>query len=240
MSERYEGVVFRADERPARRAFGALASGLRLRLVRLGRGVFGVYRVAGRSDTFDRPAVERVAELASAEAGKAVALFYDNGCSLRAGVLYAAGRRGREFGDGDAWWVPYGEDGELVLDGLQFQITELPPGGEYDCVFSAIDAALEALAAEPRVSSELIKRAFCYDELEPLAESGNRGRSGADPGAAGGRGAGGCPFVGRALAALVGLQWRPARRGPCVAGGGGRPERPMRPGVQPARPRPRQ
>jgi hypothetical protein len=62
MSEAYEGVVFRSDERTARCAFGSLASRLRLRLVRLARGVFGIYRVAGRNDAFDQPAVERVAQ----------------------------------------------------------------------------------------------------------------------------------------------------------------------------------
>src|SRR5262245_22485690 len=105
MSEAYEGVVFRSDERTARRAFDSLSSPLRLRLVRLARGVFGVYRVAGRADAFDQPAVERVAHRVSAEAGQAVALFYDNSCGVRVGVFYSGGRWVREFGDGDAWWV---------------------------------------------------------------------------------------------------------------------------------------
>src|SRR5436309_2275427 len=60
MSEVYEGVVFRSNERAARRTFGSLSSGPRLRLVRLARGVFGAYRVAGRADALDQPAVERV------------------------------------------------------------------------------------------------------------------------------------------------------------------------------------
>ena len=50
MSEMYEGVVFRSDKRTARRTFGSLSSGLRLRLVRLARGVFGIQRVAGRAE----------------------------------------------------------------------------------------------------------------------------------------------------------------------------------------------
>lgn len=173
MSEAYEGVVFRSDERAARRAFSSCASGLLLRLVRLARGVFGVYRVAGRDDPFDQPAVERVARRMSAEAGQAVALFYDNSCGIRTAVLYAGGRRVREFGEADAWWVPSGEDGELAIDGPRFRVTELPPGGDYGCVFSAIDAALEAVGAGTQVSAASVKQAFCYDDPEALAESGH-------------------------------------------------------------------
>ncbi len=172
MSEMYEGVVFRSDERTARRAFGLLSSRLRLRLVRLARGIYGVHRVAGRHDLFDQPAVERVARRVSAVTGQAVALFYDNSCCVRIGVRYSGGRRVREFGAGDAWWVPYGENGGLVLDGPRFRLSELPPDGDYDCVFSEIDAALESIEAGPRVSAALIKQAFCYDKAEALAESG--------------------------------------------------------------------
>jgi hypothetical protein len=173
MSEMYEGVVFRSDERTARRTFGSLKSGLRLRLVRLARGVFGVSRVASRDDVFDQPAVERVAQQVSARIGQAVALFYDNSCCIRVGVLYSRGRRRREFGNGDEWWVPYGEDGELIVDGPRFRLTQLQKGVEYDCIFSAIDAALEAVRAGPKVSAASVEQAFCYEEAEALAESGN-------------------------------------------------------------------
>ena len=184
MSEIYEGVVFRADARTARRTFESLSSPLRLRLVPLARGVFGIYRVACRADAIDQPAVEGVAQRASAEVGQAVALFYDNSCGVRLGVLYSGGRRGREFGDADAWWVPYGEDGRLVLDGPRFRVAELRQGEEYDCIHSAIDAALEAVAAGPPVSADLVKQAFCYKEVEALAESAGR----AEPSAAADRG----------------------------------------------------
>ncbi|HEY9906362.1 MAG TPA: hypothetical protein V6D18_01985, partial [Thermosynechococcaceae cyanobacterium] len=100
MSEAYEGVVFRSDDHTACHFFAALASPLRLRLVRLGCGVFGVYRVASRADAFDQPDIERVAAWVSAEVGQAVALFYDNSCGVRTAVAYAGGRRSREFGDG--------------------------------------------------------------------------------------------------------------------------------------------
>ncbi len=130
MSEMYEGVVFRSDERIARCAFDSLASDVRLRLVPVACGVFGIYRIADRADPFDQRAVSQVAERVSAQAGQAVALFYDNSCGIRAGVFCSNGRRGREFGDGDAWWVPYSAEGELVLDGSRFRVSELPPGGD--------------------------------------------------------------------------------------------------------------
>jgi hypothetical protein len=173
MSEMYEGVVFRSDERTARRTFGSLTTELRLRLVRLARGAYGIYRVAGRADPFDRPAVERVAERVSLQARQTVALFYENRCAIRAGVLYSSGCRVREFGDGDAWWVPCREEGELVRNGRRFRITELLPGVDYECVFSATDAALEALGVGARVSARRVMQAFCYEKLESLAETGS-------------------------------------------------------------------
>src|SRR5262249_39545593 len=139
--------------------------------VRLAPGVFGIYRVATRTDVFDRPAVEGVAKHLSVRIGRVVALLYDNTCGIRAGVLYTSGRRSQEFGDGDAWWFPYGEDGELVLPGPRFRISELRPDTEYECVFSAIDAGLEAVEAGPAVNAVLVKRAFCYGELGYLAET---------------------------------------------------------------------
>ncbi len=172
MSERYEGVVFRTDEQTALRTFGKLASALGLRLVRLAPGVFGIYRVAGRADALEQRALKHIAKQVSAEAGRAAAHFYDNNCGVGAGVLYSRGCRSREFGDGDAWWVPYNEDGELVLDGLRLRVNELQPGEEYDCIYSALDAVLDAVGTGPRVSTAVVKQAFCYEKFEALAESG--------------------------------------------------------------------
>src|SRR5579884_1864691 len=101
MSEMYEGVIFCSDEQSARTAFAGVTSSLRLRLVRLADGVFGVYQVVGATDAFDQTAVEQVAQQLSVQLGRAIALFYDNSCGIRASVLYELGRRGREFGDSD-------------------------------------------------------------------------------------------------------------------------------------------
>jgi hypothetical protein len=173
MSDMYEGVVLRSDKRAACQAFASLSSKLRLRLIQLAPGVFGIYRVAGRAETFEPQEVERVAKQLSSAVKRAVALFYDNQCCLRSAILYSAGRRTREFGDGDAWWVPYGPDGKLVLDGPRFRVGELRPDQEYDCVLSAIEAALESIGAYPRVSGELLIKAFCYGKRATLAESGS-------------------------------------------------------------------
>ena len=172
MSDLYEGVVFRSDERTALHVFDAITSKLKLRLVRLTSDVFGIYRVADRGDPFDQPAVEAVAERMSIEAGPAAALFYDNRCGVRFAVLYSSGHRGPEFGDDDAWWVPYGEDGDLVIDGPRYREFELHPDEEYDCIFSAIDAALESVAPDAGITAHRVYQAFCYEEAEVLAEFG--------------------------------------------------------------------
>jgi hypothetical protein len=169
----YEGVVFRSDAPTAQDAFGAISSSFKFRLVALADGVFGVYRVAGRTDAFDQSALESVAGPLSRRLGRAVALFYDNRCGMRTGILYVNGGKEREFGDSDAWWVPYGADGRLILDGPRFRVPELKPGEEYDCIFSAIDAGLDAVGSLPEVDASLVKQAFCYEKLGWLMESGS-------------------------------------------------------------------
>jgi hypothetical protein len=72
--------------------------------------------------------------------------------------------------------VRYNEDGELPDDGPRLRPDELLPDVEYECVFTAIDAALEAVLANPSVSAAVVKQAFCYGEAELLAESGDRDR----------------------------------------------------------------
>jgi len=153
----YEGIVFRSDEPAARAAFENVA--VSLRLVRLADGVFGIHGYSGRGNAFDQTALEGVAEQLSSYVGRAIALFYDNSCGIRVGVLYTGGRRGHVFGDGNAWWVPYGKDGP------RFRANELRPDMEYECIFSAIDAGLEAIDARPPLDAALVKQAFCYDEL---------------------------------------------------------------------------
>lgn len=175
MSEIYEGVVFCSDEQTARAAFATLASGVPLRLVHLAREFFGVYRVASRADALDESAIAQVAATLSDKVERAVALFYDNRCGVRVGVLYARGLRDREFGDADAWWVSCSEDGEPILHGARFRESELRPEEEYECVYSAIDAALDAIGASPQVSASLVKQAFCYNGSPNLAESGTQG-----------------------------------------------------------------
>lgn len=181
MSEMYEGVVFRGDEPTARRAFNSLSSSVQLRLVPLAPCVFGVYRATGRADTIDQPQVEQLAKQISAETSRGVGLFYDNSCGIEIGILYDGGVRMREFGGHDAWWVPYGEDG-MLLDGPRLRESEMQPDQEYDCVFSAIDAALAAIEAGPQVSASLVKQAFCYDETDLLAESPAAADGGRDTG----------------------------------------------------------
>jgi hypothetical protein len=175
LSEIYEGVVFLGDPATARAAFRVLASPLHLRLVMLTDDVSGVYRVANRDRLFDVPNTEQVACQLSGRVGRAVALFYDNRGGAYFGVLYVGGRRVREFGEEDEWWVPYGDDGEIQVDGPRFRPAELQEDEEYDRVFSAIDAALEAIPVGRDVDASLVKDAFCYvfDESGWLEESGS-------------------------------------------------------------------
>jgi hypothetical protein len=170
MSEMYRGVVFRSDEQAALKTFDAIVSDLRLRLVRLDRDVYGICLIFNRRDPYNQQSAESIAASVSNISGCAIALFYDNRVGTREGVLYRDGIRDREFGDKDAWWVPYGEDGDWVFDGPRFRESELMPDVEYYCIYSTIDAALESVAAGPLVNSSLVKQAFCYDETETLSE----------------------------------------------------------------------
>lgn len=178
MSESYEGVVFSSDESKAHRVFVALDSPLKLRLVRLAVEVFGIYRLATRSEVFEQLAVEQIAQRVSAEVGNAIALFYADSCGVRGAVAYRNGQRIREFGERDEWWVPLDQDGEPVIAGTRIRVYEMCPAEEYDCVFSTIDAALQAVEVDSWVSPQIVQQAFCYEEAEVLADSTGRAAEG--------------------------------------------------------------
>lgn len=134
MSELYEAVVFGADEPDARAALASARSPLRLRLVRLAAGAFGIYRVADRSNPFDLPRIEHLAAHVAECVGQATALAYDNRSDGNLAVFYRAGQRVQEFSMVDEWWVSLGEDGEPERDGPRYRASQLRPDEEYECV----------------------------------------------------------------------------------------------------------
>ena len=171
MSEMYEGVVVAGNPEQVRQALGALASSLPLRFVRLADEVFGVWRVAPRADLFNAPEMENVAaHLSAISHSVALVVFYDNRCGVRITVLYEHGQPARELGEDDELWVLLDEEGEPLVEGPKFRPDELQEDEEYDCVWSAIHAGLDALGVIGKVEPETLKDAFCYERLGWEAE----------------------------------------------------------------------
>jgi len=104
--------------------------------------------VVSREDgTVRRRFSEHIDQLAvelSMELGKALVVRYDDRVGLRWAGLYEGGEAVREFGEDDELWVPLGEDGEPVVDGLQLKYSELDPDEEYATSVNAIEAGLLA------------------------------------------------------------------------------------------------
>jgi hypothetical protein len=88
--------------------------------------------------------MEGLADEVSLKLGTAVAVHYDNQVGVRAAMLSRDGEPVRCFGEEDEVWVPYGEGGELLLDGPRYPGSAVPEDVECDCIRNGIDAALEA------------------------------------------------------------------------------------------------
>jgi hypothetical protein len=94
---------------------------LDLELHRVGRGrfvVFGWRAGAARPDAWGE--VQALAYDLSFEFDTAVAVHYDDQVSERLAALARDGDPLRQFGEADEVWVPFGEGGELALDGPRF------------------------------------------------------------------------------------------------------------------------
>jgi hypothetical protein len=118
---------------------------INLELHRVGRGrfvVFGWRAGARRPDAWRE--LQALAYDLSLDFETAVAVHYDDQVGERFAAVAHNGDPLRQFGDPDEVWVPYGENGELVLDGPRYRGDALPEDVECDCVRNGIDAALEA------------------------------------------------------------------------------------------------
>jgi hypothetical protein len=110
--------------------------------------------------------VEDLADELSLELLTAVAVHYNDQLGVKTAVLSQGGEPVGYFGDGDEVWVPFGEGGELVMDGPRYPGDALPGGVECDCVRTAIDAALEAAGFQGWMTAgELVQVAYRKDHV---------------------------------------------------------------------------
>lgn len=139
---------------------------INLELYRVGRGrfiVFGFRAGARRPEAWAE--LQALAYDLSLDLETAVAVHYDDQVGERWAAVAHNGEPLRQFGDADEVWVPYGENGELVLDGPRYRGDAVPEDIECDCIRNGIDAALEAAGFHGWVT--------CRD-LREVAASGNK------------------------------------------------------------------
>jgi hypothetical protein len=133
----------------------------------------GRYVVFGWRAGADRPLcgqeMEDLANVLSLEFGKAVAVHYDDQVGVRAAMLSCDGKPAGYFGKPDEVWVPYGEAGNLQMEGPRYPGNALPDDVECDCIWNGIDAALEGAGFRTWIPSQLAAkvayRAFREDPL---------------------------------------------------------------------------
>jgi hypothetical protein len=158
MSERYECVLLTGLRGEVMKAFHDLHSPLPIGLGELDRDLFAVYVREGR--LFNPPEVEKIAVSLSTRFGKALLLLYDDSCNVRFAALYESGALVREFGERDEIWVPLDERGHPDTDRGRFRWDDIKEDseGEYDCIWDAIDAGLEAFGVGDRLDRYILKQ----------------------------------------------------------------------------------
>jgi hypothetical protein len=144
--------------------------------LKVSRVASGQFVVFGWRAGADRPScgqeMENLADQLSLELGTAVAVYYDDQVGVRAAMLSRNGEPVRYFGEGDEVWVPYGEDGELVLDGPRYPGDAVPEDVECDCIWNGIDAAVGAAGFRQWLTAHKLAAevAYCAFQEQPLWE----------------------------------------------------------------------
>jgi hypothetical protein len=108
--------------------------------------------------------VENLANELSLKFGIAVAVHYDDQVGVRTAMLSQDGEPMRHFGEAEEVWIPYGDNGELVTDGLRYPGDAIPDDIECDCIRNGIDAAFEAAEFHTWVSSAWLAHVACRKE----------------------------------------------------------------------------
>ena len=154
MSYQFECVLVVASEEESLRTFNDLQMPLSIGLGRLDDGLFAVY--VANSWLINPEECANVATVIAEKLGGALLVLYDDQIGLRYAELYGAhGLLEREFGEADEVWVLYGADGNLDLDGERFWAADVEanrdPDREFDCIYTGIDAGLEAFGILDRL-----------------------------------------------------------------------------------------
>ncbi len=163
MSERFECALLTGLRGEVIGAFHDLHSPLPIGLGELDRDLFAVYVRGGR--LFNPPEVEKIAVSLSMRFGKALLLLYDNSCGVRFAALYESGALVKEFDERDEIWVPLDEQGYPDTDRGRFRWDDIKDdsGGEYDCIYDAIDAGLDALGVRDRLDRVSLKQKVVHE-----------------------------------------------------------------------------
>jgi hypothetical protein len=135
------------------------------RVTERGFVIFGWRAGARRPDAAQE--MEDLADELSLELGQAVAVHYNDQVGLHAAMLSQDGEPVRYFGEQDEIWVPYGANGELVLDGPRYSGDAVPDDIECDCIRNGIDAALEAAGFQDWITARNLATEVAYSK-QPL------------------------------------------------------------------------
>jgi hypothetical protein len=181
MSMYFEAVVLATNQSALIRLLAGLAelgepdpfAPITLKLCRVARGRYAVFGWrAGAARPMCAREMEDLADELSLELGTAVAVHWDDQVGVHAAMLSRDGEPVRYFGEPDEVWVPYGEDGEPCADGPRYPGNAVPDDVECDCIWNAIDAALETAGFRKWMTAhELVVRvAYRAFREDPLWE----------------------------------------------------------------------
>lgn len=126
--------------------------------------IFGWRAGAKRPHAADE--MEEVAHALSRAFAAAITVHYDDQIGLRLAMLSRNGLLVRHFGEEDEVWVPYADDGELVMDGPRYSGKTVPDDVECDCIWNGIDAALDAAGFRDWITGEKVCRVA--QESDPI------------------------------------------------------------------------
>lgn len=147
MSTVFEGVLCATCLDNALCIIQQISFNFKLKAEKINNHLSAIYRLEtdGKRIVFSLK-MEYVASQISLRLSQAILVRYDDRIGYRMSVVYQEGNPIKSFGLEDEIWVMTDEDGELIVNGKQFNIEQIKDDEEeYETIYNAIQLGLEFL-----------------------------------------------------------------------------------------------
>jgi hypothetical protein len=148
MSSIFEGIVCKTPVEEIKSVFDRIdiiSSSLTLKIAKIDPYLSTIYCSSPRSKAIFTDEIDFVASQISIEINNTLLVRFDSRIGHRSSFLFKNGVPCQSFDENDELWVITDEEGESIINGQRFSLSELDDDEEYETICDAIDLGLEAI-----------------------------------------------------------------------------------------------